>query len=120
MSHNYKIFYSNDNTEGNVVVLIIQTKSDPKYITKSNFILDSEVYEDVFGDGELLKQIADVFGVNEDEEKKDEEEDDEDKTIKIFQKLIDDDDDDGIEEAELILKGAKLLVTILTHEYNFR
>ena len=68
----------------------------------------------------MLKQIADVFGVNEDEEKKDEEEDDEDKTIKIFQKLIDDDDDDGIEEAELILKGAKLLVTILTHEYNFR
>ena len=53
-----------------MVVLIIQKKGDPKYITKSNFVLDSEAYEEVFGDGELLKQIADVFGVNEDEEKK--------------------------------------------------
>ena len=126
MSNNYKIFYSNENTEGNVVVLIIQTKGDPKYITKSNFVLDSEAYEEVFGDGELLKQIADVFGVNEDEEKKYEEEDDEDQVTKLFQKLIgdDDEDDDGdddidlIGEAELYIKGAKLLITVLNHQYN--
>ena len=57
------LFYSNNYEEGKIVTIIIKTKDEPKYITNSNFWLDSEAYKDVFGDQKFLNDIADIFGI---------------------------------------------------------
>ena len=74
--YNYKLYYSNEFTDGNAVVSLIKTKDYPKYITTSNFIQDSEAFEEIFGDVEFLKKIGSVFGVEEDNKNKDDDEDD--------------------------------------------
>ena len=113
-SYNYKFFYSNQFTEGNAISIIIKTKDEPKYITSSNFILDSEAFKEVFGDQEFLDKIADIFGLKDDEKENDD--DEVDKIIKIFQVIKDDVDE--IDSLDIVLKGAKLLYTILTYQYN--
>ena len=113
---NHKLFYSNNYDEGNVVTIIIKTKDEPKYLTNSNFILDSEVYKEIFGDQEFLNSIADIFGLRDDEKEKDDDEDVADKIITIF-KVINEVGED-LDYADIALKGAKLLYTILTYEYN--
>ena len=67
ISANYQFFYSNNFNEGNAVATIIKTKDEPKFIRVNNFVLDSELYEDIFGDEDLLKDIADILGVGEEE-----------------------------------------------------
>ena len=112
-SDNYRFFYSNEDTTGNAVAIIIKTKDEPKYITLSNFILDSEEYKAIYGDKELLNKIGDFLGI---EEEKKVEEDDLDKVVKIFQVIKDIVTD--LDELELGLKGGKLLVSILTYQYD--
>ena len=112
MSNGYKFFYSNQFNEGNVISIIIKTKDEPKYITNSNFILDSEAFKEVFGDKDLLDQIADAFGLKGDNKEKNDD-DAVDKVIKIFQVT-----EEIVDEYSLVLKGAKLLYTVLNYEYN--
>ena len=71
-SNNYKLFYSNQFTEGNAISIIIKTKDEPKYITNSNFLLDSDAFKEVFGDKEFLDKIADALGLIDDKKKNDE------------------------------------------------
>ena len=81
----------------------------------NNFILDSETYEEIFGDEDFLKDIADFLGIEEEDKNTKDENDVVDDVIKIFQEVSELVDDS---EAELGLKGAKLLVKILLTNYN--
>ena len=112
MSNNYKLFYSNQFTEGNAISIIIKTKDEPKYITNSNFLLDSDAFKEVFGDKEFLDKIADVLGLK-DDGKENDENDVVEHIIKIFQVT-----EEIKDKADMALKGAKLLYTVLTYEYN--
>ena len=112
MSNNYKLFYSNQFTEGNAISIIIKTKDEPKYITNSNFLLDSDAFKEVFGDIDFLDQIADALGLK-DDKKKNDENDVVDHIIKIYQVT-----EEIKDKADMVLKGAKLLYTVLTYEYN--
>ena len=112
MSNNYKLFYSNQFTEGNAISIIIKTKDEPKYITNSNFLLDSDAFKEVFGDKEFLDKIADALGLI-DDKKKNDENDVVEHIIKIFQVT-----EEIKDKADMALKGAKLLYTVLTYEYN--
>ena len=112
MSNNYKLYYSNQFTEGNAISIIIKTKDEPKYITNSNFLLDSDAFKEVFGDKEFLDKIADALGLI-DDKKKNDENDVVEHIIKIFQVT-----EEIKDKADMALKGAKLLYTVLTYEYN--
>ena len=81
----------------------------------NNFILDSETYEEIFGDEDFLKDIADFLGIEEEDKNTKDENDVVDDVIKIFQEVSELVDDC---EAGLGLKGAKLLVKILLTNYN--
>ena len=124
-SHNYNyvslsnindgnvLFYSNNYEEGKIVTIIIKTKDEPKYITNSNFLLDSEAYKDVFGDQKFLNDIADIFGIGGDKaEAKNEVIND---AVTIFQIV---NQADGISLADFAIVGAKLLLNIINNEYN--
>ncbi len=124
-SHNYNyvslsnindgnvLFYSNNYEEGKIVTIIIKTKDEPKYITNSNFLLDSEAYKDVFGDQKFLNEIADIFGIGGDKtEAKNEVIND---AVTIFQIV---NQADGISLADFAIVGAKLLLNIINNEYN--
>ena len=115
VSENYQFFYSNEFIEGNAVTIIIKTKNEPKFFSLNNFILDSELYEDLFGDEEILKEIVDIF-----EEDKDTKEGKVivDNTITIFKEV--NDLSDGLSEEALAFKGAKLLAKILLLDYDKR
>ena len=115
VSKNYQFFYSNEFNDGNAVAVIIKTKDEPKFVSLNNFILDSETYEEIFGDEEFLKDIADFLGIEEEDKNTKDENDDVDDVIKIFQEVDElvDDNEEGLE-----LKGAKLLVKILLANYN--
>lgn len=63
ISNNYQCFYSNEFNGGKGVTIIIKTKEEPKFISMNNFILDSETYEEIFGDEGYLKEIADILGM---------------------------------------------------------
>ena len=108
---NHKLFYSNNYEEGNVATIIIKTKDEPKYLTDSNFILDSEAFIEIFGDQEFLNNIADVFGLRDDQKEKGD--DIADKIITIF-KIIKEVWDD-LDYVDMALKGAKLLYTIINY-----
>ena len=69
MTENYRLFYSNENPEGNVLVLMVKAQDEPKYMTKRNFVLDSEAFKEMFGDQEFLKKITSIFGVEADDPK---------------------------------------------------
>ena len=107
----YKLFFSNNYVKGNVATIIIRTKDEPKFITNNNFILDSEAYKEIFGDQEFLNNIADAFGLRDNEKEKNDK-DKLDKIITIFQKIEDTGDD-----LDYVLKGAKLLYIIINYEY---
>ena len=115
ISPNYQFFYSNNFNEGNGVVIIIKTKDEPKFIRLNNFVLDSELYKELFGDDELLKDIADILGVGEEETSEGEIVD---TVIKIFQVI--NEVEEVISEFDWKLKGAQLLVKVLLREYNKR
>jgi len=117
VSKNYQFFYSNKFYEENAVTIIIKTKDEPKIVSLNNFILDSKTYEDLFGNEEFLKDIADFLGVKEDEKTVDEN-DFTDNVIKIFEVAAD--LSDGLSEIDSALKGAKLLVKVLLTQYNER
>ena len=89
-----------------MATVIIKTKDEPKYMTSNNFILDTGAYKEIFGDQDFLNQIADVFGLRDDEDEKDAI-DKADDIITIFKKIKDIDDD--IDFFDIALKGAKLL-----------
>ena len=108
----YKLFFSNNYVKGNVATIIIRTKDEPKFITNNNFILDSEAYKEIFGDQEFLNNIADAFGLRDNEKEKNDK-DKLDKIITIFQKIEDTGDD-----LDYVLKVAKLLYTLINYEYN--
>ena len=112
---NYQLFYSNSYEEGSVTTIILKTKDEPKYITKGNFILDSEAFKEIYGDKEFLDKIADVFGLRDDDNNKDTL-DKIDDVITIFKKIKDIEDDFDL--GDIVLKGAKLLYTILSYEYD--
>ena len=115
VSKNYQFFYSNEFYDGNAVAVIIKTKDEPKFVSLNNFILDSETYEEIFGDEDFLKDIADFLGIEEEDKNTKDENDVVDDVIKIFQEVSELVDDS---EAGLGLKGAKLLVKILLTNYN--
>ena len=115
VSKNYQFFYSNEFYDGNAVAIIIKTKDEPKYISLNNFILDSETYENIFGNDEFLKDIADFLGIEEEDKNTKNENDVTDDVIKIFQEVSELAD---VSEVGMILKGAKLLVKLLLTNYN--
>ena len=117
VSKNYQFFYSNEFYDGNAVAVIIKTKDEPKYISLNNFILDSETYENIFGNDEFLKDIADFLGIEEEDKNTKNENDVTDDVIKIFQEVSELAD---VSEVGMILKGAKLLVKLLLTNYNER
>ena len=117
ISNNYQCFYSNEFNEGNGVTIILKTKEEPKFISMNNFILDSETYEEIFGDEEYLKKIADILGIEE-EEKSENENVVVETVTKIFQEVKDLSEE--LSEMSLQLKGAKLLIKILLYAYNER
>ena len=78
-------------------------------------VLDSELYKELFGDDELLKDIADILGVGEEETSEGEIVD---TVIKIFQVI--NEVEEVISEFDWKLKGAQLLVKVLLREYNKR
>ena len=116
ISTNYQFFYSNSFEEGNAVAIIIKTKDEPKVISLNNFVLDSEIYEKIFGDTKLLEEIADFLGIEEEKEKETKDEEIIDSVIKIFQEVKDLDDD--LSELDWGLKGGKLLVKLLLLNYD--
>lgn len=115
LGDNNRLFYSNNFDGGNVATVIIKTKDEPKYMTSNNFILDTGAYKEIFGDQDFLNQIADVFGLRDDEDEKDAI-DKADDIITIFKKIKDIDDD--IDFFDIALKGAKLLYTIINYQLN--
>ena len=115
LGDNNRLFYSNNFDGGNVATVIIKTKDEPKYMTSNNFILDTGAYKEIFGDQDFLNQIADVFGLRDDEDEKDAI-DKADGIITIFKKIKDIDDD--IDFFDIALKGAKLLYTIIIYQLN--
>ena len=115
VSKNYQFFYSNEFYDGNAVAVIIKTKDEPKYISLNNFILDSETYENIFGNDVFLKDIADFLGIEEEDKNTKNENDVTDDVIKIFQEVSELAD---VSEVGMILKGAKLLVKLLLTNYN--
>ena len=62
--YNYQFYYSNKSIENNTTVSILFSKSKPKYITVSNFVIDTEAYQDIIGDlpsiNEKNKEIKEV------------------------------------------------------------
>lgn len=47
--YNYQFYYSNKSIDNNIVVSVLFTQSNPNYITISNFVIDTEAYEDIIG-----------------------------------------------------------------------
>ena len=115
LGDNNRLYYSNNFDEGNVATVIIKTKDEPKYMTSNNFILDTEAYKEIFGDQDFLNQIADVFGLRDDQDEKDAIEKADD-IITIFKKIQDIGDD--IDFVDIALTGAKLLYTIINYQLN--
>ena len=83
----------------------------------NNFILDSETYEEIFGDEGYLKEIADILGIG-DEEISENENVVVETVTKIFHEVKELSEE--LSEMSLQLKGAKLLIKILLHAYNER
>ena len=48
--YNYQFYYSNKSIDNNTIVSVLFSKSKPKYITVSNFAIDTEAYQDIIGD----------------------------------------------------------------------
>ena len=110
------MFFSNNFNEGNIATTIIKTKEVPKYLTNSNFILDTEAFEDCFGNPDFIDDIADIFGLRDDEKEMDaflmaE------KIITIFKKIKNIGKDE-IDYEEIGLISGKLLYKIISHKYN--
>ena len=78
-------------------------------------MLDSELYEEIFGNVKLLKNIADFLGVGEEKTSEDEIVD---PVIKIFEVV--NELEEVISEFDWKLKRAKLLVKLLINEYDER
>ena len=114
-SIDYRFFYSNSYEEGNVGVIIVKSKDEPKYISKSNFIVDSDFYEKMFGSGKLLEDLSSIFGISKDKGKNDNNNDDTGNMIKIVELLI---DASSGGETELYKLGAKGILVFLTDSYN--
>ena len=117
LSTNYKLFYKIDknNKNENAIVSMVKTKEEPKYITINNFVLDSDAFEKYFGNKDLLKSIANIFGYSE-EKKKEEIKNNEDemiKVIEIFQMLTEND-----WKINLAFKAAKLFFDLMLYDYN--
>ena len=115
---NYRFFYSNYYPERNVSVIIIKTKDEPKYLSQSNFIVDYELYKELFGDLKLIEDLSSILGMGNDKSKNDNnnnnDDDNIDKIIKIVEILSD--SDDG--ELALYKLAAKSLLALLTYDYN--
>ena len=47
--YNYQFYYSNKSIDNNIVVSVLFSQNKPNYITISNFIIDTEAYEDIIG-----------------------------------------------------------------------
>ena len=47
--YNYQMYYSTNSIDSNIIVSILFAKSQPNYITISNFAIDTEAYEDIIG-----------------------------------------------------------------------
>ena len=115
-TNNYRFFFSKSYEEGNVGVIIVKSKDDPTYLTKSNFIVDYDLYKNFFGDLKLIEDLSSIFGVNNDENKNENNDDnDSEKMIKIVELLIDASSGGG---TELYKLGAKGLLVLLTDSYN--
>ena len=112
MSKTHQFFYSNDFINENGKVIIIKTDDEPKYITYSNFIIDTQAYKEKFGDLDDIEFLDDVLNIF-DNNNNNNEEDDLDKVIKIVQ-LIQTQDDN----TELIIKGAKVFTAFLSYSYK--
>jgi hypothetical protein len=115
-SYNHKFYHSNNYIEGNAGVIIIKSEDEPKYITKSNFLVDYEMYKDLFGDIKLIESLSGIFGDdNSKNNDNDDDDDDDKKAVKIVQLLLDESDE---EEMDLYKMGAKFLFVLITDDYN--
>ena len=48
--YNYKFYYSNESLDGNSIVSLLFSDENPRYITKSNFIVDKAAYKEYYND----------------------------------------------------------------------
>ena len=113
MSNTHQFFYSNDYINENGKVIIIKTDDEPKYITYSNFIIDTDAYKEKFGDLDDIEFLDDALNIFDNNNNNNNEEDDLDKVIKIVQ-LVQSQDDN----TELIIKGAKVFTSFLSYSYK--
>ncbi len=114
-SYNHKFYHSNNYIEGNSGVIIIKSEDEPKYITKSNFLVDYEIYKDLFGDLKLIESLSGVLGGDNGKNNDGDDDDDNKEAVKIVQLLLDESDEG---EMELYKMGAKFLFVLITDDYN--
>ena len=48
--YNYQFYYSNQSLNNNITVSVLFSQNKPNYITMSNFVIDTEAYEDLIGE----------------------------------------------------------------------
>ena len=117
-SNNFRFFFSKSYEEGNVGVIIIKAKDEPTYLSKSNFMVDYNLYKKIFGDLKLVEDLSSILGMNNDKSKNDNNNNDDDDTEKLFtivELLIDAFSDD---DTELYKIGAKGLLAFFADSYN--
>jgi hypothetical protein len=116
-SNNFRFFFSKSYEEGNVGVIIVKAKDDPTYLTKSNFLVDYDLYKKIFGDLKLIEDLSSILGMNNDKSKNDnnDNEIDYEKVVTIVELLI---DATSGGETELYKIGAKGLLALITDAYN--
>ena len=116
ITDNFRFFYSNDFIEGNAVTIIIKDLDESKYITMNNFLIDLELFEDIFGSLKVLEDLdlSDILDDdNKDKNDNEKDNDDEDEEIKIVQLLFDDEKETGSD-----FSGAKVLFKFFFGTYD--
>ena len=115
-TNNFRFFFSKSYIEGNVGVIIIKAKDDPPYLTKSNFLVDYDLYKDNFGDLKLIEDLSSIFGVKNDENKNENNDDNDSEKVFTIVELLIDSASGG--QTELYKLGAKGFLIFLINEYN--
>ena len=113
-TNNFRFFFSKSYIEGNAGVIIVKAKDDPPYLTKSNFMVDYDLYKEKFGDLKLIEDLSSILGMKNNENKT-ENNDDNEKIFKVVELLI---DASSGGQTELYKLGAKGFLVLLTDSYN--
>lgn len=112
-TNKYRFFFSKSYEEGNVGVIIVKAKEDPPYLSKNNFMVDSVLYKDYFGDLKLLEDLSSIFGGKNNESIN--ENNDSEKVFKVVELLI---DASSGGQTELYKIGAQGILAYLVDTYN--